>query len=62
LRDAYELADRDGFSASDEAGLVERLGHDVYVVAGSARNLKVTQPGDMELARFYLEQERKTTS
>ena len=59
LRDAYELAGRDDFNASDEAGLVERLGHDVYVVAGSARNLKVTRPGDMELARFYLEQERK---
>jgi 2-C-methyl-D-erythritol 4-phosphate cytidylyltransferase len=59
LRDAYAMAARDGFSASDEAGLVERLGHDVYVVAGSARNLKVTRPGDMELARFYLEQERK---
>lgn len=61
LRDAYELAARDGITASDEAGLVERLGQDVYVVAGSARNLKVTRPGDMELARFYLEQERKTT-
>jgi 2-C-methyl-D-erythritol 4-phosphate cytidylyltransferase len=59
LRDAYALAARDGFSASDEAGLVERLGHDVYVVGGSARNMKITRPGDMELARFYLEQERK---
>jgi len=48
----------DGYTASDEAGLVERLGHDVYVVLGSARNLKVTRPGDMELARFYLQQER----
>jgi len=59
LRDAYVLAARDDFNASDEAGLVERLGHDVYVVSGSTRNLKVTRPGDMELARFYLEQERK---
>jgi 2-C-methyl-D-erythritol 4-phosphate cytidylyltransferase len=59
LRDAYALAAREGFTASDEAGLVERLDHDVYVVAGSARNLKITRPGDMELARFYLEQERK---
>jgi 2-C-methyl-D-erythritol 4-phosphate cytidylyltransferase len=60
LRDAYVLAAQDGFSASDEAGLVERLGHEVFVVAGSTRNLKVTRPGDMELARFYLEQERKS--
>src|SRR6202050_452205 len=53
LREAYAQAARDGYSASDEAGLVERLGHDVYVVLGSTRNLKVTRPGDMELARFY---------
>jgi 2-C-methyl-D-erythritol 4-phosphate cytidylyltransferase len=59
LREAYALAATDGFSASDEAGLVERLGHDVYVVAGSPRNLKVTRPGDMELARFYLAEERR---
>jgi 2-C-methyl-D-erythritol 4-phosphate cytidylyltransferase len=59
LREAYALAARDGFSASDEAGLVERLGHSVYVVAGSARNLKVTRPGDMELARFYLAEEHR---
>jgi 2-C-methyl-D-erythritol 4-phosphate cytidylyltransferase len=59
LREAYALAASDGFSASDEAGLVERLGHSVYVVAGSTRNLKVTRPGDMELARFYLAEERR---
>jgi 2-C-methyl-D-erythritol 4-phosphate cytidylyltransferase len=58
LREAYANAARDGHIASDEAGLVERLGHDVYVVLGSARNVKVTRPGDMELVRFYLEQER----
>jgi 2-C-methyl-D-erythritol 4-phosphate cytidylyltransferase len=26
----------------------------VAVVHGSARNLKITQPGDLELAEFYL--------
>ena len=39
--------------------IVERFGHDVFVVLGSERNLKITRPGDMDLARFYLEQERK---
>ena len=38
--------------------LVERLGHDVHVVVGSERNLKITRPGDLELAQFYLAQER----
>lgn len=62
LREAYANAARDGYIASDEAGLVERVGHDVYVVVGSARNLKVTRPGDMELVRFYLEQERNAAT
>ncbi len=58
LRQAFDRAAADGFTASDEAGLVERLGHDVYVVLGSERNLKITRPGDLELAEFYLRQER----
>jgi 2-C-methyl-D-erythritol 4-phosphate cytidylyltransferase len=60
LREAFAHAAEDGFTASDEAGLVERLGHDVYVVLGSERNLKITKPGDLELAEFYLAQERAT--
>ena len=44
--------------AQDEATLVERFGHDVYVVLGSERNLKITRPADMDLARFYLQQEQ----
>ena len=59
LRDAFRRAQQDGATASDEAALVERMGCDVYVVLGSERNLKITRPSDMELARFYLEQERR---
>jgi 2-C-methyl-D-erythritol 4-phosphate cytidylyltransferase len=58
LLEAFARARADGISASDEAGLVERLGHDVHVVVGSERNLKITRPGDLELAQFYLAQER----
>jgi len=58
LKEAFARAQRDGVNASDEAGLVERLGHDVHVVLGSERNIKITRPADMDLARFYLEQER----
>lgn len=58
LREAFDDAKRDGFTASDEAGLVERFGHDVYVVLGSERNLKITRPGDLALAEFYLSEER----
>jgi 2-C-methyl-D-erythritol 4-phosphate cytidylyltransferase len=59
LRDAFRKAQEDGINASDEAAIVERFGHDVFVVLGSERNLKITRPADMDLARFYLEQERQ---
>ncbi|MBZ5503120.1 MAG: 2-C-methyl-D-erythritol 4-phosphate cytidylyltransferase [Acidobacteriia bacterium] len=58
LRDAFRKAQEDGISASDEAAVVEHFGHDVFVVLGSERNLKITRPADLDLARFYLEQER----
>jgi 2-C-methyl-D-erythritol 4-phosphate cytidylyltransferase len=58
LREAFSRANADGVVASDEAVLVERMGHDVFVVLGSERNLKITRPADMDLARFYLQQER----
>ncbi|HEX8872436.1 MAG TPA: 2-C-methyl-D-erythritol 4-phosphate cytidylyltransferase [Candidatus Acidoferrum sp.] len=58
LKEAFARAEEDGVSASDEAGLVERLGQEVYVVHGSERNIKITKPSDMDLARFYLHAER----
>jgi 2-C-methyl-D-erythritol 4-phosphate cytidylyltransferase len=58
LKEAFARAEQDGFTASDEAALVERLGKGVYVVQGSERNIKVTRPADLDLVRFYLEQER----
>jgi 2-C-methyl-D-erythritol 4-phosphate cytidylyltransferase len=58
LKEAFARAQADGVTASDEAGLVERLGCDVHVVLGSERNIKITRPADMDLARFYLESER----
>jgi 2-C-methyl-D-erythritol 4-phosphate cytidylyltransferase len=54
LKEAFARAAEDGVTASDEAGLVERIGHDVHVVHGSERNIKITKPSDMDLARFYL--------
>jgi 2-C-methyl-D-erythritol 4-phosphate cytidylyltransferase len=56
LRDAIRKAQEDGVTASDEAAAVERFGHDVFVVLGSERNIKMTRPSDMDLARFYLAQ------
>jgi 2-C-methyl-D-erythritol 4-phosphate cytidylyltransferase len=54
LKKAFDEAAADGFVGTDEASLVERSGHEVAVVMGSPRNIKITSPGDMELAEFYL--------
>jgi 2-C-methyl-D-erythritol 4-phosphate cytidylyltransferase len=56
LRQSIEAAELDGFVGTDEASLVERLGIEVAVVLGSPRNFKITQPGDLALAEFYLSQ------
>ena len=54
MRRAFAEAEADEFTGTDEASLLERAGIPVHVVPGSARNLKVTQPGDLEIAEFYL--------
>lgn len=56
LRKVFADAEADGFVGTDEASVVERAGIQVFVVAGSPSNLKITQPGDLELAEFYLAQ------
>ncbi len=54
IKKVFDEAAADGFMGTDEASLAERSGHDVWVVMGSPRNVKITNPGDMELAEFYL--------
>ena len=56
LQQAFAEATADGFVGTDEASVVERAGKPVAVVHGSQVNLKITQPGDLELAEFYLRQ------
>jgi 2-C-methyl-D-erythritol 4-phosphate cytidylyltransferase len=58
IRKAFDEATADGFTGTDEASLIERSGHDVMVVMGSARNIKITTPADMELAEFFLSQKK----
>lgn len=54
LKRAFAEAEADGFQGTDEASIVERAGADVVVVPGSPANIKITQPGDLPLAEFYL--------
>jgi 2-C-methyl-D-erythritol 4-phosphate cytidylyltransferase len=51
---AYRLARAEGVVATDDAAVYERYAGPVRVVAGSAENLKVTRPGDLELAEVLL--------
>jgi 2-C-methyl-D-erythritol 4-phosphate cytidylyltransferase len=57
LKRAFAEAAADEFVGTDEASLVERAGGEVAVVLGSPANFKITQPGDLELAEFYLQRQ-----
>jgi 2-C-methyl-D-erythritol 4-phosphate cytidylyltransferase len=59
LKKAFDDARAEGFQGTDEASLMERAGRAVHVVMGSARNIKITTPGDLELAEFFLKQAAK---
>src|SRR5208337_2393095 len=54
LKKAFDDATAEGFLGTDEASLLERLGQPVHVVMGSARNIKLTTPADLELAEFFI--------
>lgn len=54
IKKAFDDAAADGFTGTDEASLAERAGHEIVVVMGSPRNIKITTPSDMELAEFFL--------
>jgi 2-C-methyl-D-erythritol 4-phosphate cytidylyltransferase len=54
IKKVFDEAAADGFMGTDESSLAERSGHEVAVVMGSPRNIKITTPADLELAEFYL--------
>ncbi|QDT65079.1 2-C-methyl-D-erythritol 4-phosphate cytidylyltransferase [Calycomorphotria hydatis] len=53
LREAF--AKRDGFIATDEAQLIERIGAKVAVVEGSAMNFKITTRDDFKMAEALID-------
>jgi 2-C-methyl-D-erythritol 4-phosphate cytidylyltransferase len=58
LKQAFAKAREDGFAGTDESSLVERLEQvEVSVIPGSDRNIKITKPSDMDLARLFLAEE-----
>lgn len=55
LRGALKKAAEDGVEVTDDCSAVERLGLRVKIVQGDERNLKVTTPIDLSIARMLLE-------
>ena len=54
LREAYQHADVNDPSLTDESALIEQLGKPVSVVEGSARNIKITTAEDLAIAETIL--------
>jgi 2-C-methyl-D-erythritol 4-phosphate cytidylyltransferase len=54
IRQAHESARRTGYTGTDDAVLVERMGQPVKVIEGSPLNIKITSPQDFKLAAAIL--------
>jgi 2-C-methyl-D-erythritol 4-phosphate cytidylyltransferase len=54
LQEAHRKAQAEGFRGTDEAQLIERLGHRVALVDGSTENIKITRPEDLMIGEAIL--------
>ena len=54
IETAHSKAHAEGVRATDDASLVEWLGHSVAVVEGSGENIKVTRPEDLVIGEAIL--------
>lgn len=51
---AYQRAYEDGYGASDDSALVERIGQRIKIMEGSCENLKLTSPEDIPFVEAIL--------
>lgn len=54
---AYQKADKEGFLGTDDASVAEFAGHQVKVVMGGYRNIKITTKEDLIIAEAFLKEE-----
>ncbi|MCJ7821802.1 MAG: 2-C-methyl-D-erythritol 4-phosphate cytidylyltransferase, partial [Armatimonadetes bacterium] len=54
LMEAHEAAAGAGVTGTDDASLVERIGHSVHVVLGDFGNMKITHPEDVRRSEHAL--------
>lgn len=58
LRGALKKAETNGSAVTDDCSAVEMMGMSVKIVEGDERNLKVTTPLDLAIAKLLLEEEK----
>jgi 2-C-methyl-D-erythritol 4-phosphate cytidylyltransferase len=56
LREAYEHADVNDPSLTDESALVEKIGVPVTTIEGSSKNIKITTPQDLLIAEAFMKE------
>ena len=54
IYEAHHLAQKQGFKASDDAVLVERLGYSVNIIRGATSNIKITTQEDLRLGEAIM--------
>ena len=52
---AHEYAKKNNITGTDDASLIEALGHDVKIIDGDPQNIKITNPQDL---KFIMEREQ----
>ena len=59
LMKAYQKAHQEDFLGTDDASLVERLGHPITLITGDYTNIKITTPEDLIVAEALLDRGKK---
>ena len=60
IRKAHERAIVEGYTGTDDAILVERIGNPVKIITGSKTNIKITTREDLAMAASLLQQDGST--
>ena len=60
LEYALVNAKKAGLLITDEASAIEQAGQALQIVEASSDNIKITEPADLDLANFYINQQEKT--
>lgn len=55
---AHRRALKERWEVTDDASLMEQMGHEVRIVAGDERNIKITTLDDLELVRWIIQSGR----